>query len=109
MVYLRKALVKVINFRGGTSEKITDQPDDHIKEKPGDLIVHAGTNDIANYINLSNNMKKMFRKITKDSSSTHLASSFIIVRKDKNNLEKNIIETNAPLKNYFSRKGLGYI
>ena len=40
--------VRVINFPGGTSEKITDQLDDLIKGKPDDLIVHAGANDIAN-------------------------------------------------------------
>ena len=45
--------VTVINFPGGTSEKITDQLDDVIKGKPGDLIV--GTNDIAaNNVNLLN-------------------------------------------------------
>ena len=53
--------VRVINFSGGTSEKITDQLDDLIKGKPDDLIVHVGTNDIANNINLLNN----------DSLSTH--------------------------------------
>ena len=33
--------VRVINFPGGTSEKITDQIDDLIKEKPDDLIVQV--------------------------------------------------------------------
>ena len=54
-------------------------------------------------------MKKIFRKVSKDSPSTQLAFSLIIVRKDKKNLEKSIIETNARLKNYCSQKGLGYI
>ena len=40
--------VRVINFPGGTSEKITDQLDDLIKGKPDELIVHAGANVIAN-------------------------------------------------------------
>ena len=91
--------VTVINFPGGTSEKIKDQLDDLIKGKPGDSIV--GTNDIAaNNVNLLNNVKKIFRKVSKDSPSTQLALSSIIVRKDKMKLEKNIIETNARLKNY---------
>ena len=101
--------VRVINFLGGTSEKITDQLDDLIKGKPDDLIVHVETNDIANNINLLNNVKKVLRKVSKDSPSAQLAFSSIIVRKDKKNLEKNIIETNARLKNYCSQKGLGYI
>ena len=62
--------VKVINLPGGTSEKITDQLDDLIKRKPDDLIVHARTNDIANNVNLWNNMKKSFRKVSKDSIYT---------------------------------------
>ena len=40
--------VRVINFPGDTSEKITDQLDDLLKGKPDDLIVHAGANVIAN-------------------------------------------------------------
>ena len=41
---------KVINFHGGTSEKITNQLGDLIKGKPEDLIVHVATNDIANKV-----------------------------------------------------------
>ena len=80
--------LRVINFSGGTCEKIADQLEDFIKGKPDNLIVHVGTNDIANNVNLLNNVKKIFRKVSKDSSSTQLAFSFIICRKDKNNLEK---------------------
>ena len=59
--------VRVINFPGGTSEKMTDHLDDLIKGKPDDLIVHVGTNDIANNVNLLNNVRKIFRKVSKDS------------------------------------------
>ena len=59
--------VKVINFPGGTSEKITDQLDDLIKGKPVDLIANVGTNDIANNVNLWSNVKNIFRKVCKDS------------------------------------------
>ena len=83
--------------------------DDLIKDKPDDLIVHVGTNDIANYVNLLNNVKKTFRKVSKDSPSTQLAFSLIIVIKDKKNLEKRSIETNDRLKKFCSQKGLGYI
>ena len=99
----------MINFPGGTSEKNTDQLDDLIKRKPDDLIVHVGTNDIANNGNLLNNVKKTFGKVSKDSPCTHLAFSSIIVRKYKKNLEKIIIETNARLENYCLQKCLRYI
>ena len=94
----------MISSPGGTSEKITDQLDGLIKEKPDDLIVHVETNDIANNVNLLSNVKKIFREVSKDSSSTHLTFFSIIVRKGKKNLEKNIVETNVHLKNYYSQK-----
>ena len=100
---------KVINFHGGTTEKITKQLDDLIKGKPEDLIVHVGTNDIANKVNIFNNVKKIFRKVSKDSSLTQLAFSSIIIRKDKNNFEKSILEANNRLRNYYRERGLGYI
>ena len=45
--------VKIMNFLGGTSERILEKLDDIIKEKLDDLIVHAGTNGITNNVNLS--------------------------------------------------------
>ena len=41
--------VKIVKFPGG---KILEKLDLIIKEKPDDLIVYAGTNDIANNVNL---------------------------------------------------------
>ena len=40
--------VKVNNFPGGTSAAILENIDQLVKSKPGCLIVHAGTNDLAN-------------------------------------------------------------
>ena len=66
----------MINFPGGTSEKITDELDDLIEGKPDNLTVHVGTNDVPNNVNFLNNMKKIFRKVSKDSPSTQLAFFF---------------------------------
>ena len=52
--------------------------------------------------------RKFLGKFLK-TTTTQLAFSAITVRKDKKNLEKSIIETNARLKNYCLQKGLGYI
>ena len=49
--------VKTVKFPGGTSEKILEKLDGIIKEKPDNLIVHAGINDITNNVNLSVNVK----------------------------------------------------
>ena len=52
--------VKIVNFPGGTSEKILEELDDIIKEQPDDLIVYVGTNDLTNNVNLLTSIK--FRK-----------------------------------------------
>ena len=52
----KKVLVKI--FPGATSEKILEEMDEIIKEKPDSIIIHAGTNDLINNINLLNSAKK---------------------------------------------------
>ena len=58
--------VKLVNFPGGTSEKILEILDDIIKENPDGLIVHVGTNDITNNANLLTNVKKYSIKFLKN-------------------------------------------
>ena len=96
--------VKIVNFPGGTSEKILEKLDDIIKEQPDDLIVHVGTNDLTNNINLLTNVKKIFNKVSKESPSTSIAFSSIINRKDKANIQKTLADTNAHLKNFCMQK-----
>ena len=95
--------VKIVNFPGGTSEKILEKLDDIIKEQPDDLIVHVGTNDLTNNVNLLTNVKKIFNKVSKESPSTSIAFSSIINRKDEMNIQ------NARLKNFCIQKGISFI
>ena len=46
--------VSVKKFRRATSEKILEEMDKTSKEKPDSIIIHAGTNDLTNMINLPN-------------------------------------------------------
>ena len=48
--------VKIVNFPGGTSEKILEKLDDIIKEQPDDLIVRVGTNDLPDNVHLLTNV-----------------------------------------------------
>ena len=57
--------VKIVNFPG-TSENILKKLDEIIKEKPDNLIVHVGTNDIANNATLLTIIKKIFNKFLKN-------------------------------------------
>ena len=47
-----KHRVKVVNKPGATSERILEEIDDIIKSKPEHLVVHVGTNDLTNGINI---------------------------------------------------------
>ena len=72
-------------------------------------MVHAGTNDITNNVNLSTNVKKIFNKISKESPSLSIEFSSVINRKDKTNIEKTVTDKNARLKNFCMQKGISFI
>ena len=80
-----------------------------LNQKPESLIVHIGTNDLTNEINLLNNIKKIVTKTKQKSPNTVLSFLNIIIRKDKKNLEKLSTNTNSRLKNYCSQKNLRLI
>ena len=101
--------VKIVNFPGSTSEKILEKLDDIIKEKPEDLIFHAGTNDITNNVNLSTNVKKIFKNFSKESPLTSIKFSFIINHKDKTNIQKTLADMNTRLENFRMLKGISFI
>ena len=67
-----------------------DEIDDVIKSKPEHLVIHEGMNDLANGINLLNNVKKIVKKISKKLSKICTAFSSIIKRKNGKILTKNL-------------------
>ena len=101
--------VKIVNFPGGTSEKILEKLNDIIKKKPEDFIFHAGTNDITNNVNISTNVKKLFNHFSKQSPLTSIEFSSIINRKDKTNIQKTLTDTNTRLKNFCMQKEISFI
>ena len=101
--------VEVLNFPGATSSDIVEKIDDILENRPKSLIVHVGTNDLTNDVNLLNNVKKIVSKTKKKSPSTALSFSNIIVRKDQRNLEKKRSDTNGRLKNFCSQKNIGLL
>ena len=100
---------KIENFLGSTSEKILKKLDVIIKEKPDDLVVHVGTNDITKNVKLLTKVKKIFNKDSKELPSTSIAFSSIIKRKDKTNIQKTLTDTNARLKNFCMQRGISFI
>ena len=60
---LSKSLnVKVKNYPSATSEAILDKIEDLLKVQPDCLLVHVGTNDLTNNVNLLNSVKKWSKK-----------------------------------------------
>ena len=78
--------------------------DDILNAKPKSIIVHVGTNDLTNDVNLLNNVKKIVNKTKKKSPNTKLCFSDIIIRTNKKNLEKSRVDTNARLKKFLYTK-----
>ena len=101
--------VKILNFPYDTSEKILEKMDVIIKEKSDDLIVHVGTTDITNNINLLTNVKKIFNKVSKELPWTSIAFLSIINCKDTTNIQKNLTDRNTRLKNFSMQKGIRFI
>ena len=89
----------VLNFPGATISDVSTKIDDVLNKKPASLIIHVGTNDLKNGINLLLNVKKIVNKTNKISPNIVLTFSSIIFREDKKNLEKTRADTNSRLKN----------
>ena len=75
------------------------------EKKPDDHVVHVGTNDINNNVNLLTYIKKNLQW----SPSTSIAFSSIINGKDKTNTQKTLTNANASLKNFCMQKGTSFI
>ena len=66
-----KLKVKIVNFPDGTSEKILEKQYDIIKEQPDDLIVHAGTDNLTDNVNLLNLTKILQKSSVKFLKNRH--------------------------------------
>ena len=98
----------VLNFPDAISSDVLTKIDDVLNKKIASLIVHVGTNDLTNDINLLSNVKKIVNKTNKTSPNTVLTFSNIIFRKDKKNL-KSRVDANSRLKNFCRQKKINLI
>ena len=62
-----------------------------LRENPDDLIIYVEINDLANNGKLLNNVKKIVKHVSREVPSTNLAFSYIIVRKEKQKLDKKLM------------------
>lgn len=87
------------------SVNIIENLEDLLKNKTEDMLIHVGTNNITNGLNLLNSVNK----ISNISPRTTVVFSSIIVRKDKKNVEKSLMDTNNRPKNYCRQKEISYV
>ena len=73
---------------GGASEKILEEMENLLADKPDYIIIHAGTNDITNCISSLNSVEKIVKNVRKSSPNTELVFSNILLRKDKKDISK---------------------
>ena len=88
---LKSHNVKVKNYPGATSEEVFDKIDNLLKVKPDCLLVHVGTNDLTNNVNLLNSAKKMVKKVKNSSPNTKLVFSSAILHKDKKDNRRKLV------------------
>ena len=98
--------VDVLNFPGATSTDILTKIDDVLDKKPESIIIHAGTNDLTNGVNLLSNVKRIVSKTSRTSPNTSLSFSNIIFPKYRRNIEKTCADTNSLLKNFCKQKNI---
>ena len=78
--------------------------DDILEDKPQSSIIHVGTNDLTNDANLLNNVKTK-----KKSPNIAISFSYVIIRKDRNNLENLALIQTQGLQTFVSKKNIGLI
>ena len=54
---LKSKKIDLLNFPGATSSDFVNEIDEVLEGKPELLIIHVGTNDLRNDVNLLNNIK----------------------------------------------------
>ena len=102
--------VTVKNFPGGTSEKVLEEIENLVADKPDCIIIHEGTNNITNSINSAlKTLMKIVKNVKKSSPNTKVVFSSILLRKDKKDISKKVTDINSPLKNYCQQKYLDII
>ena len=98
--------VNVLNFPGATSADVVTKIDDVLNKKPASLIVHVGTNDLTNDINLLSNVKKLLIKLTRHLPIQFWLFQILFFEKIKKKLEKTRADTNSRLKKFCRQKRL---
>ena len=99
------------SFSGSTINDMLDFSKPFLRQKPENLILHIGTNDICGESsdNVATKIVRLSKNINKQSPTTKLAISGIIFRTDNENLNTNIKQVNELLKSACKNNGWKFI
>ena len=81
---------------GATTRDIVDYVKPVIRKKPDCLIIHAGTNDLANKeaVNTIENLRMFIKQTKQVSPDTTVVLSSVVIRRDKQALQKKVSVAN---------------
>ena len=84
--------VQVKRHSGATTRGTVDYVRPVIRKKPDFIIIHAGTNDLTSRdkIDTLNNFCEIIEQIKNDSPGTSIVLSTVVMRKDKQSIEKKV-------------------
>lgn len=96
--------VKIQKHPEATSTDILDHIKPVLRRKPNRLIIHAGTNDLTNNVNLLKNVKLVVKKTKDESPLPKILFSGVVRRYDIERGNQLVAEVNGRLKNYYALK-----
>ena len=98
------------SFSGATSADMRHHILPTINRNPPDVIIlHIGSNDLTKGGDTIDNIQFIINKITKAASHTKVVLSSLLMRRDKNNIEKHVNELNVKLKTLAEDNFIDYI
>ena len=106
----KKNNIKIKTNHGATTDNIIDYIKSSIRKKPDYLLVHSGTNDLANGINTMTKTRKVVAAIKEMDKERKIKLGFfsIICREDVDKTDE-IIAVNDRLQKYCLSKGLLFV
>ena len=103
----KKNHIKIKTNPGATTENIIDYIKPNIRKKPDFLLVHCGTNDLTNGINIMTKIRKVVATV-EEMDKIKLGFTSIICRKDVDKTDE-ITAVNDRLQKYCLSKGLLFV
>ena len=108
--------VNVVSHSGSTSEDLKSYIKPIIDRRPDVLILHIGSNDLTkkdlktdNEIDTIANLQNIINKVKKSTAQTIIEISSLIIRQDRQNIEKRVEELNGNLKTLCEENLIDYI